>query len=124
MSVRDLDSALTSNLSLYSSHAVSRGMNLLELCDDDLPSLPKTTSVKSKSPPLSSSVVDLNLPPLHAAAERGDAIAVSKLLAEKNVNVNEKAGGHRAFRTALHRAAGYGHLAVVTLLLEVTSLLN
>jgi len=61
----------------------------------------------------------LSLPPLQEAAERGDATAVSRLLLDKNVDVNEKAGAHRAYRTALHRAAGYGHLAVVIQLLKV-----
>lgn len=120
MSLRDVESALTSNLSLYSSHVVSREKDFLELCDDDIPSLPKTASMKSENlnPPPSLSSVNFQLPPLHEAAERGDSIAVSKLLADKNLNVNEKAGGHRAYRTALHRAAGYGHLGVVKLLLQ------
>ena len=60
------------------------------------------------------------LPPLHEAAERGDPQAVARLLLDKSVDVNKKAGGHRAMRTALHRAAGYGHLAVVKLLLKVS----
>ena len=123
MSLRDIESALASNLSLYSSHTVSRGKDFVELCDDDvLSSLPKTASGKSEdlvNPPVSLRSVNFNLPPLHEAAERGDSKAVSRLLADKNVDVNEKAGGHRAQRTALHRAAGYGHLSVVQLLIEV-----
>lgn len=122
MSLRDIESALASNLSLYSSHTVSRGKDFVELCDDDvLSSLPKTASGKSEdlvNPPVSLRSVNFNLPPLHEAAERGDSKAVSRLLADKNVDVNEKAGGHRAQRTALHRAAGYGHLSVVQLLIE------
>lgn len=110
MSLRDIESALASNLSLYSSHTVSRGKDFVELCDDDvLNSLPKTASGKSEdlvNPPVSLRSVNFNLPPLHEAAERGDSKAVSRLLADKNVDVNEKAGGHRAQRTALHRAAG------------------
>lgn len=117
MSFREADSARTENLSLYTSQA-SRGKDF-ELGEDDLP---ETASMKSEdlNPPLSSSFVTFHLPPLHEAAERGDASAVSRLLSDKSVDVNEKAGGHRAYRTALHRAAGYGHADVVKLLLKVS----
>ena len=118
MSVREANSARTRNLSLYTSLTASRGRDF-ELGEEDLP---ETCSTKSEDlhPPLSSGFVTLSLPPLHEAAERGDSTAVSKLLLDKNVDVNEKAGGHRAFRTALHRAAGYGHLPVVRQLLKVS----
>lgn len=116
MSVREANSAQTGNLSLYTSLTASRGKDF-ELGEDDLP---ETCSAKSEdlNPPLSSGFVTFSLPPLHEAAERGDSTAVSRLLLDKNLDVNEKAGGHRAYRTALHRAAGYGHLEVVRLLLK------
>ena len=118
MSIREANSARTENFSLYTSLTASRGKDF-ELCEDDLPET--TASVKSEdlNPPLSSSFVVFHLPPLHEAAERGDFTAVTKLLSDKNIDVNEKAGGHRAHRTALHRAAGYGHLEVVKVLLKV-----
>lgn len=117
MSIREANSARTGNLSLYTSLTASRGKDF-ELCEDDLPET--TASVRSEdlNPPLSSSFVAFHLPPLHEAAERGDFTAVTKLLSDKNIDVNEKAGGHRAHRTALHRAAGYGHLEVVKVLLK------
>lgn len=117
MSVREANSARTGNFSLYTSLTASRGKDF-ELGED----LPETCSIKSEdlNPPLSSGFVTLSLPPLHEAAEQGDSTAVSRLLLDKNVDVNEKAGGHRAYRTALHRAAGYGHLAVVRQLLKVS----
>ena len=118
MSIRQADSARTGNFSLYTSLTASRGKDL-ELHDED--DLPETRTVSEDlNPPLSSSFVNFHLPPLHEAAERGDFNAVSRLLVDKSVDVNEKAGGHRAYRTALHRAAGYGHLEVVKLLLKVT----
>ncbi|XP_078346797.1 uncharacterized protein LOC144632055 isoform X2 [Oculina patagonica] len=119
MSVREANSARTGNLSLYTSLTASRGKDF-ELGEEDLP---ETCSAKSEdlNPPLSSGFVNLSLPPLHEAAERGDSSAVSRLLLDKNVDVNEKAGGHRAYRTALHRAAGYGHLAVVRQLLKASA---
>lgn len=118
MSVREANSAQTGNLSLYTSLTASRGKDF-ELGEEDLP---ETCSAKSEdlNPPLSSGFVTFSLPPLHEAAERGDSTAVSRLLLDKNLDVNEKAGGHRAYRTALHRAAGYGHLEVVRLLLKVS----
>ena len=118
MSVREENSAQTGNLSLYISLTTSRGKDF-ELGEEDLL---ETCSTKSEdlTPPLSLGFVTLSLPPLHEAAEQGDSTAVSRLLLDKNVDVNEKAGGHRAFRTALHRAAGYGHLPVVRQLLKVS----
>ena len=115
MSVREANSAQTGNLSLYTSLTASRGKDF-ELGEEE------TCSAKSEdlNPPLSSGFVTFSLPPLHEAAERGDSTAVSRLLLDTNLDVNEKAGGHRAYRTALHRAAGYGHLAVVRLLLKVS----
>ena len=117
MSFREADSTQTGNLSLCTSFTASRG-NDFELGEEDLPE----SRVKSEdlNPPNSSSFAAFNLPPLHEAAERGDSSAVARLLFDKSVDVNEKAGGHRAYRTALHRAAGYGHLAVVKLLLKVS----
>lgn len=112
MSVREANSARTGSLSLYTSLTASRGKDF-DLGEEDLPEISST-----KSEDLTG-FVTVSLPPLHEAAERGDATAVSRLLLDKNVDVNEKAGAHRAYRTALHRAAGYGHLAVVIQLLKV-----
>ncbi|CAH3175626.1 unnamed protein product [Porites lobata] len=114
MSFREADSARTENLSLYTSLTASRGKDF-ELGEDDLP---ESNASETDIPALSSSFVTFQLPPLHEAAERGDPQAVARLLLDKSVDVNKKAGGHRAMRTALHRAAGYGHLAVVKLLLK------
>ena len=116
MSFREADSARTENLSLYTSLTASRGKDF-ELGEDDLP---ESNASETDIPALSSSFVTFQLPPLHEAAERGDPQAVARLLLDKSVDVNKKAGGHRAMRTALHRAAGYGHLAVVKLLLKVS----
>ena len=118
MSVRETNSARTGNVSLYTSLTASRGKDF-DLGEEDLP---ETCSTKSEylNPPVSSGFVTWSLPPLHEAAERGDSTAVSRLFLDKNVDVNEKAGGHRAYRTALHRAAGYGHIAVVIQLLKVS----
>lgn len=117
MSVREADSARTFDLSLYTS--ASRAKDF-ELGEEDLP---ETMSAKSEdqNPPFSSGFVSFSLPPLQEAAERGDSNAVARLLLDKSVDVNEKAGGHRAHRTALHRASGYGHLTVVRQLLKVSS---
>ena len=116
MSFREADSARTENLSLYTSLTASRGKDF-ELGEDDLP---ESNASETDIPALSSSFVTFQLPPLHEAAERGDPQAVARLLLDKSADVNKKAGGHRAMRTALHRAAGYGHLAVVKLLLKVS----
>ena len=116
MSFREADSARTENLSLYTSLTASRGKDF-ELGEDDLP---ESNASETDIPALSSSFVTFQLPPLHEAAERGDPQAVARLLLDKSVDVNKKAGGHRATRTALHRAASYGHLAVVKLLLKVS----
>ena len=118
MSVREANSARTGNLSLYTSLTASRGKDF-ELDEGDLPETCSTKGEELNQPP-SSGFVTLSLPPLHEAAEQGDSTAVSRLLLDKTVDVNEKAGGHRAYRTALHRAAGYGHLAVVRQLLKVS----
>ena len=56
---------------------------------------------------------------LHDAAERGDEKEVLRLLSQEKIDVNERAGGHRAYRTPLHRAAGYGHTNIVKILLKV-----
>lgn len=114
MSVREVDSARTFDLSLYTSLTASRAKDF-ELGEGDI-------SAKSEdlNPPLPSDFVSLSLPPLQEAAERGDSDTVSRLLLDKNIDVNEKAGGHRAQRTALHRSAGYGHLTVVRQLLKVS----
>lgn len=122
MSVREANSARTGNLSLYTSLTASRGKDF-EVGEEDLLDSISTKS-EDLNPPLSSGVVTFSLPPLHEAAERGDSSAVSRLLLDKNVDVNEKAGGHRAYRTALHRAAGYGHIAVVRQLLKVSLIGN
>lgn len=112
MSVREVDSARTFDLSLYTSLTASRAKDF-ELGEGDI-------SAKSEdlNPPLPSDFVSFSLPPLQEAAERGDSDTVSRLLLDKNINVNEKAGGHRAQRTALLRSAGYGHLTVVRQLLK------
>lgn len=119
MSIREVDSARTGNFSLYTSLTASRGKDFELHDEDDMRETGRTVS-EDLNPPLSSSSVSFDLPPLHEAAERGDFNDVSRLLVDKRVDVNEKAGGHRAYRTALHRAAGYGHLEVVKLLLKVT----
>lgn len=119
MSIREADSARTGNFSLYTSRTASRGKDF-ELCEDDSPETTASIQTEDLNPPLSSGFVTFHMPPLHEAAERGDSNTVSRLLADKSVDVNEKAGGHRAYRTALHRAAGYGHLDVVKLLLKVS----
>ena len=116
MSLREADSARTENLSLYTSLTASRGKDF-ELGEDNLP---ESNASETDIPTLSSSFVTFQLPPLHEAAERGDPQSVARLLLDKSVDVNKKVGGHRAMRTALHRAAGYGHLAVVKLLLKVS----
>lgn len=115
MSIREANSAQTGNLSLYTSLTASRGKDF-ELGEEDLPE----TCSTAKSEDLNSPLSPLSLPPLHEAAERGDSSAVARLLLDKSLDVNEKAGGHRAYRTALHRAAGYGHLTVVRQLLKVS----
>lgn len=122
MSVREANSAQTGNLSLYTSLTASRGKDF-ELGEEDLPETCSTAKSEDLNSPLSPGFATLSLPPLHEAAERGDASAVSRLLLDKSLDVNEKAGGHRAYRTALHRAAGYGHLAVVRQLLKVRRLI-
>ena len=109
---REGNSALTGKIS-YASPTAIHGK------DFDFGEERLTETVEDENAPLSSSFVGWHLSPLHEAAERGDDVTVFKLLLNGNVDVNEKAGGHRALRTALHRAAGYGHLGVVKQLIEV-----
>ncbi|XP_031568188.1 ankyrin repeat, PH and SEC7 domain containing protein secG-like [Actinia tenebrosa] len=47
--------------------------------------------------------------PLYEAAEKGDVEELTRLLSRSQIDVNEKSGGHGAYRTSLHGAAGYGH---------------
>lgn len=68
----------------------------------------------SKSP-----VLDSRSASLHDAAERGDAKTVLSLINFGRIDLDTYSGGHRVLRTPLHRAAGYGHLEVVKILLKV-----
>ena len=57
---------------------------------------------------------------LHEACENGDVIKVSDILTEGRADLNALISGHRALRTALHKASAYGHTEVVKLLLKVS----
>ena len=85
---------------------------------------PQAVDTETASTDYQDDVMPENLPlsPLHDAAERGDDFVVRKLISSGNVALNAKAGGHRAMRTALHRAAGYGHVNIVKDLLKVKAL--
>ena len=59
---------------------------------------------------------------LHEACECGDTASVQKLLSGQTggrAEINVLLPGHRAHRTALHKASSYGHTDVVKLLLKV-----
>ena len=58
---------------------------------------------------------------LHQASENGDLAEVRNILAEGTADLDALIAGHRALRTALHKASAYGHTNVVQLLLKVTS---
>ena len=55
---------------------------------------------------------------LHQASENGDLTEVRNILAEGTADLNALMPGHRALRTALHKASAYGHTNVVKLLLK------
>jgi ankyrin repeat protein len=57
---------------------------------------------------------------LHAACESGNVSEVRNILAEGRADLNALIAGHRALRTALHKASAYGHTQVVQLLLKVS----
>jgi pyrimidine operon attenuation protein/uracil phosphoribosyltransferase len=59
---------------------------------------------------------------LHQASESGDLTEVKNILAEGKADLNALIAGHRALRTALHKASAYGHTNVVKLLLKVISI--
>jgi hypothetical protein len=56
---------------------------------------------------------------LYEAAERGDVEEITRLLSRSTIDVNAKSGGHGAYRTSLHGAAGYGHWRATRILLTV-----
>ena len=56
---------------------------------------------------------------LHGACEEGNLGEVRDILAEGRADLNALIAGHRALRTALHKASAYGHTEVVKLLLKV-----
>lgn len=56
---------------------------------------------------------------LHEACENGDVSEVRDILSKGRADLNALIAGHRALRTALHKASAYGHTDVVRLLLKV-----
>lgn len=56
---------------------------------------------------------------LHESCESGDTRTVERVLSSGKADLNALIGGHRAYRTALHKASAYGHTNVVKLLLKV-----
>jgi ankyrin repeat protein len=56
---------------------------------------------------------------LHQACESGNVVEVRNILAEGRADLNALIAGHRALRTALHKASAYGHTDIVKLLLKV-----
>ena len=56
---------------------------------------------------------------LHEASECGNLAEVRKILAQGRADLSALTAGHRALRTALHKASAYGHTEVVKLLLKV-----
>ena len=57
---------------------------------------------------------------LHEACESGDTANVQKVLSGGKANLNSLIGGHRTYRSALHKASAYGHTDTVKLLLKVS----
>lgn len=55
---------------------------------------------------------------LHESCESGDTRTVERVLSSGKADLNALIGGHRAYRTALHKASAYGHTNVVKLLLK------
>ena len=68
---------------------------------------------KDEQPPSHSTLA------LHGACENGNVGEVRDILAEGRADLNALIAGHRALRTALHKASAYGHTEVVKLLLKV-----
>ena len=73
---------------------------------------------KDEQPPSHSTLA------LHGACENGNVGEVRDILAEGRADLNALIAGHRALRTALHKASAYGHTEVVKLLLKVMTRLG
>ena len=73
---------------------------------------------KDEQPPSHSTLA------LHGACENGNVGEVRDILAEGRADLNAMIAGHRALRTALHKASAYGHTEVVKLLLKVMTILG
>ena len=81
-----------------------------------------STNDVTEGPHIATSAGPLILPPLFLAAREGDLTEVERLLKEEHVDINEK--DVLLGKTALHYAALYGHVEIITVLLAEGALIN